>query len=49
MLEEAGATVADVTMVEVHVKELDTDYDELNRIYREFFGDKPPASPTLWQ
>ncbi len=43
----AGATVADVTMVEVHMKDLDADYDEMNRIYRELFGDKPPARATV--
>ena len=47
VLEEAGATVDDVTMVNVYMKDLDADYDEMNRIYRELFGDKPPARATV--
>ena len=47
VLEEAGATVDDVTMVNVYMKDLDADYGEMNRIYREFFGDKPPARATV--
>ena len=35
----AGATLDDVTMVNIYLDDLDRDYAEMNAVYREYFGD----------
>ena len=47
VLKEAGATLNDVTMVNVYLSSLGSDYDAMNEVYREFFGDEPPARATV--
>ena len=47
VLQEAGATLNDVTMVNVYLSSLSSDYDAMNEVYREFFGDEPPARATV--
>ena len=47
VLAHAGAGLHDVTMVNVYMKDLDADYATMNEVYREFFGDSPPARATV--
>ena len=47
VLAQADATLDDVTMVNVYLKDLDADYATMNQIYRAFFGDQPPARATV--
>lgn len=48
ILAEAGATLDDVMMVNVYLADLGADYDEMNRVYREYFGDRQlPARATV--
>ena len=44
----AGATLDDVTMVNIYLDDLDRDYNEMNAVYREYFGnDRLPARATV--
>ena len=44
----AGASLDDVTMVNVYLHDLDRDYDAMNAVYREYFGnDRLPARATV--
>ena len=44
----AGATLDDVTMVNIYLDDLDRDYAEMNAVYREYFGDdRLPARATV--
>ena len=47
VLAMAGATLDDVTMVNIYMKDLDQDYAAMNEVYLEYFGDKPPARATV--
>ena len=48
VLSEAGATLDDVTMVNVYMTDLGADYDQMNQVYREYFGnDRLPARATV--
>ena len=48
VLDLAGATLDDVTMVNIYLDDLDRDYDEMNAVYREYFGDdRLPARATV--
>ncbi len=48
ILGEAGATLDDVVMTNIYVSNLERDYDEMNRIYREYFGTRDlPARATV--
>ncbi len=48
ILAEAGATLDDVMMTNVYLADLVGDYDEMNRIYREYFGTtNMPARATV--
>ena len=48
ILAEAGATLDDVVMTNVYMADLENDYDEMNRVYREYFGtSKMPARATV--
>ena len=43
VLDLAGATLDDVTMVNIYLDDLDRDYEEMNAVYREYFGDRPAS------
>ncbi len=44
----AGASLDDVTMVNVYLHDLDRDYDAMNAVYREYFGtERLPARATV--
>ena len=48
ILAEAGATLDDVMMTNVYMADLEGDYDEMNRVYREYFGSSNmPARATV--
>lgn len=47
VLAKAGATMDDVTMVNVYLKDLDQDYVAMNEVYLEYFGPNPPARATV--
>ena len=48
ILAEAGATLDDVMMTNVYIADLKGDYDEMNRVYREYFGNSNmPARATV--
>ena len=48
ILAEAGATLNDVMMTNVYMADLEGDYDEMNRVYREYFGTSAmPARATV--
>ncbi|WP_028648547.1 RidA family protein [Nocardiopsis sp. CNT312] len=42
----AGATLADAVQARVYLRDLD-DFQEMNGLFAEFFGDEPPARTTL--
>ena len=46
ILEAAGATLADVVKVAVFLRD-GNDFAAMNVVYREFFGDHPPARTTV--
>jgi 2-iminobutanoate/2-iminopropanoate deaminase len=46
LLEEAGATLADVMHVNVYLKRVE-DFAEMNRAYAEEFGDHRPARTVI--
>ena len=45
ILAEAGATLDDVMMTNVYMADLKGDYDEMNRVYREYFGNSNMPGP----
>ena len=48
ILAEAGAVLDDVVMVNVYLDNLAGDYDEMNKVYREYFGQENlPARATV--
>ena len=48
ILAESGATLDDVMMTNVYMADLEGDYDEMNRVYREYFGTSAmPARATV--
>lgn len=48
ILAEAGAELDDVVMVNVYLADLGNDYDEMNNVYRESFGQENlPARATV--
>jgi 2-iminobutanoate/2-iminopropanoate deaminase len=47
ILAEAGATLADVTMAHVYLTDRDSDFETMNKVFREYFGDSPPARATI--
>ncbi len=48
ILGEAGATLDDVMMTNVYMADLENDYDEMNRVYHEYFGNsKMSARATV--
>ncbi len=47
-LEEAGLTLDDVVATNVYLDDV-ADFPKMNRIYRLFFGDTPPARTTVQQ
>ncbi|WP_123535023.1 Rid family detoxifying hydrolase [Halosimplex salinum] len=46
ILEEAGASMADVLKVTVYLDDID-DFDAMNDTYEEFFDDEPPARSAV--
>jgi 2-iminobutanoate/2-iminopropanoate deaminase len=46
ILEAAGAALADVVKVSVFLKD-GNDFAAMNAVYKEFFGDHPPARTTV--
>jgi 2-iminobutanoate/2-iminopropanoate deaminase len=46
LLEAAGATLADVVKVSVFLRD-GNDFAAMNSVYKEFFGDAPPARTTV--
>jgi 2-iminobutanoate/2-iminopropanoate deaminase len=46
ILTAAGATVADVVKCSVFLKD-GRDFDEMNKVYAEFFGETKPARTTV--
>ena len=48
VLKDAGATLEDVTMVNIYMTDLEGDYGQMNQVYTEYFGDKDlPARATV--
>ncbi len=48
VLAEAGATLDDVTMVNIYMSDLEGDYNEMNEVYSEYFGTSGlPARATV--
>ena len=47
VLDEAGATLDDVTMANIYLTDLDGDYATMNEVYVEYFGKEPPARATV--
>ena len=48
ILAEIEATLDDVVMINIYMADLGNDYDEMNEVYREFFGKKNlPARATV--
>jgi 2-iminobutanoate/2-iminopropanoate deaminase len=48
ILAEAGATLDDVTMVNIYLSDPAADYGEMNEVYLEFFGNEGlPARATI--
>jgi|TARA_B100001964_G_scaffold245798_1_gene336403 2-iminobutanoate/2-iminopropanoate deaminase len=47
VLAKTGATLDDVTMVNVYITDLDNEYGAMNEVYSEYFGDLPPARATV--
>ena len=44
----AGASLDDVMMVNIYMDDLDRDYDNMNAVYREYFGSENlPARATV--
>ena len=46
VLAEAGMTMDDLVQVQVFCSDVAL-YDEFNQVYREYFGDRPPARAFL--
>lgn len=46
ILESSGCTLQDVLKVTVYLKRT-SDFAGMNVVYKEFFGDKPPARTTV--
>jgi len=46
LVEAAGATLADVVKVSVFLRD-GNDFAAMNAVYKEFFGDAPPARTTV--
>lgn len=46
ILERAGCTLQDVLKITVYLKRT-SDFAGMNAVYKEFFGDKPPARTTV--
>lgn len=46
VLAEAGCSVTDVVKTTVYLRDL-TEFEEMNAVYREFFGEHRPARATL--
>jgi len=46
VLAAVGLTLKDVVKTTVFLADL-ADFQEMNRVYSEFFGDKPPARSTI--
>ena len=46
ILEAAGASMADVVKCSVFLRN-GSDFDEMNKVYAEFFGDAKPARTTV--
>ena len=46
ILESSGCTLQDVLKVTVYLKRT-SDFAGMNAVYKEFFGDKPPARTTV--
>ena len=42
VVEAAGSTLADVAFNQIFLADL-SDYGDMNEVYREYFGDNPPA------
>lgn len=42
VVEAAGGTLADVAFNQIFLADL-SDYGDMNEVYREYFGDNPPA------
>lgn len=47
VLEEAGASFADVVKVTAHLQDLKRDFDEYNQAYKEFFPEPFPVRTTV--
>jgi 2-iminobutanoate/2-iminopropanoate deaminase len=47
VLDQAGATLDDVTMANIYMSDLDGDYAAMNEVYVEYFGKEPPARATV--
>ncbi len=47
LLESTGASLADVTKTTVFLRHLGGDYDKMNQVYTELFGDHRPARSAI--
>ena len=51
ILEEASSSLADVVKVNVYLDDIESDFDEMNDVYRRYFTehgiDEPPARTTI--
>jgi len=47
LLESAGASLTDVTKTTVFLRHLGGDYDKMNAVYTELFGDHRPARSAI--
>jgi len=47
VLKTGGASVDDVTMVNIYLLRFDEDFAAMNEVYREYFGAAPPARATV--
>ena len=46
VLNESGASLADVVKVQVYLKDLD-DFEDMNEVYQDYFGDSKPARAAV--
>ena len=47
LVQEAGATLSDVVRVGVYLRDMKTNFAEMNQIYRDFFPSPLPARTTI--
>ena len=47
VLKDGGATLDDVTMVNIYVTDIKNEFAAMNAVYGEYFVDNPPARATV--